>query len=133
MAALLASAGVSVDRLFSSSAVRAVETARLLAPGLGLAAEAVEILPDLYTFDPHQALALLRSLDTGEAVVGLVGHNPAMHELVEWLSGETVDAFPTAAVALLELPENEEPDRAAAELIRLWTPKGALAHYQGRD
>ncbi len=55
----------------------------------------------------------------------LVGHNPAMEQLVEQLTGEYLP-MPTAALAQIELPIEHWSDLAGqprGKLVELWRPK----------
>jgi phosphohistidine phosphatase len=56
-----------------------------------------------YTFDGGGLLAIVRSLPDDWGTVALVGHNPAMEELVELLTGAWV-AMPTSCLAVIDLP-----------------------------
>jgi phosphohistidine phosphatase len=56
-----------------------------------------------YTFDGHGLLAIVRSLPEEWGTVALVGHNPAMEELVDLVTGQAV-AMPTSCLAVIDLP-----------------------------
>lgn len=62
----------------------------------------VRIEDDVYTFGPGPLLDVVRRLPGDAATVALVGHNPALEELIEVLTGEWV-AMPTSALAVVEL------------------------------
>jgi phosphohistidine phosphatase len=82
--------GVSLDALFTSPLVRAVQTAELLAHALGFAG-AVTTLPSLA---PGSSLSALASaLEEHGASVACVGHEPMMTALGAMLSGHP--AFPS--------------------------------------
>ncbi|MDZ7747432.1 MAG: hypothetical protein U5K43_00055 [Halofilum sp. (in: g-proteobacteria)] len=51
--------------------------------------------PRLYTADAAAVLAVVRRLDDGLGRVAIVGHNPALHELVHTLSDLRLDKLPT--------------------------------------
>lgn len=53
-----------------------------------------------YTFDGSGLLPIIRELSDDLATVALVGHNPAMEELVRHLTGQWAD-MPTSAVAVI--------------------------------
>jgi phosphohistidine phosphatase len=55
-----------------------------------------------YTFDGRGLLPIVRGFDDTESTVALVGHNPAMEEFVELLTGSWV-AMPTSCVAVIGL------------------------------
>lgn len=62
----------------------------------------VEVSETAYTFDGGDLMGIVRSLPEHVTVAALVGHNPAMEELVETLVGQWI-AMPTAAIAVFEL------------------------------
>ena len=58
----------------------------------------------LYTFSMEDLLSWLHTCDDSEASLFLIGHNPAMTDLINWICGETVlDNLPTAGYARMEL------------------------------
>lgn len=87
----------------TSSAARARQTAEALADALGLGAPDVDTR--FYLADADDLLSWVRGLDDELSTVALVGHNPAMGDLVELLVGPGAAApgFPTAAVAVIEV------------------------------
>ncbi|MHB8329839.1 MAG: SixA phosphatase family protein [Acidimicrobiales bacterium] len=94
-----------------SSAVRAVETAVLVLAGLG-ARPGLEAEPGLYLADADLVVDRLRRLDDELVAVMIVGHNPTLHDLIVLLlePADEVgrrrldDGFPTAALAVVEVP-----------------------------
>lgn len=57
---------------------------------------------ELYTFDGSEALAVVAALPEDVRCAALVGHNPALEELVELLTGQWVE-LTTSAVAVVRL------------------------------
>jgi phosphohistidine phosphatase len=72
--------------VLTSSATRAVDTARGVLPGLGPGARVV-VEPGLYQADPDDVIALVRQLDDTAEEVMVVGHNPTLHQLALLLVG----------------------------------------------
>ena len=116
---------VSLKRVFSSPAVRAVETAEWLMPSLGLSAAKLDVVTALYTFNYEDILAWLRSLDRGADGFALICHNPAVTDLVNFLTLMQIDKIPTCGVALLQVDINHWQDLGAgmAEMDYFGTPK----------
>jgi phosphohistidine phosphatase len=56
-----------------------------------------------YTFDGDALLAIVHALPDEWSTVALVGHNPAIEELVGQLTG-TWAAMPTSCLAVIDLP-----------------------------
>jgi len=75
----------SPDRIVSSSAARALETAQL-ARSTGGFEPAVEPQPRLYGASGRELVAALSELDAGTRVL-LVGHEPSLSELIGLLTG----------------------------------------------
>jgi phosphohistidine phosphatase len=124
MGELLRTEGLQPDLILCSSAVRASETARLAIEASGYASE-IEYRDDLYAFEPGAYLnALLKLADTCDMVM-LIGHNPALEELLNGLSGD-YHSLSTAALAHVELPTEvwkEISFGMRARLVNLWRPK----------
>ena len=95
--------GWQVERIFSSTAVRALTTAHGLADSIGKTGE-VEALAKLYTFNDEVLLKFLRQHSGDEESLALVGHNPAMECLLERLVPDAVpEKFPTCTIARIQL------------------------------
>jgi phosphohistidine phosphatase len=94
-------AGWNRQDVYSSSAVRAQQTIAGLLDALEEDDSAVHYTDDLYTFDYRQLVNWLSARNEDELT--LVGHNPALLELIEWLTGEPLQKFPTCAYCQLEL------------------------------
>jgi phosphohistidine phosphatase len=88
-----------IDRAMVSPAQRARSTWDLVARELP-EAPPVTIEQRVYTFDGGALLPVVRELDDAARIVALVGHNPAMEELVALLTGSSV-AMPTSCVAVI--------------------------------
>ena len=121
--------GVVPERIVSSDAVRARDTAAALAEALRLDFGTLLLEPRLYTEDPDTVLAVARRLDDAYACVALVGHNPALHEFVHAVSDLRLDKFATAGVVHLRFDVDRWADLApgGAEAVDHDYPKS------GRD
>lgn len=130
--AYLARAGYLPDLVLCSSARRAVET-------LDQAMAGWEIKPtvrkqkSLYLAMPREMLKRLQSVDKEQRCVMLVGHNPGIADLANWLCHEG-DAtsraamsrkFPTGAVAVIDFDVQDwrEVDAETGRLVAFTTPK----------
>jgi phosphohistidine phosphatase len=124
MGRLMREKGLLPEVILSSTAKRARATAEAVAQECGYAGE-LQTEPELYAFDAEPYLATLAALPEDYECVMLVGHNPAMEELLEALTGEFL-RFPTAALAELSLPIaswREIAEVEEAELLNVWYPK----------
>jgi phosphohistidine phosphatase len=122
--------GYEPSLVLCSSAVRARQTWELAAPSFP-DGTAVEIEREVYGADSEELIAMLCRLQPDASSVLLIGHNPAMQELVLTLvsSGAQLGAirkkFPTAALAVLDARIESWEDFApgVAELADFVTPK----------
>jgi phosphohistidine phosphatase len=100
-----------VDRVLTSSAVRAVQTWQGAAEALS-GHPSVDVLDELYQSDPGTVLRAVRRVDDGVRRLVVVGHEPTQSALVLALAGDDSDAdavqelqegYRTGGVALLEV------------------------------
>ena len=89
--------------VFASDATRARQTARGILPA-DLPADRFHIDPGLYTFDFKRLLEWLKKLDDSIERVVVIGHNPALQELADWLAKHAPMALPTASFLHIRLP-----------------------------
>ena len=110
--------------ILASSAVRARQTAELLAEASGYQGD-IRYLDDLYMAEADEYLDELKKLPDNLERVMLIGHNPGLESLLPMLTGR-VESLPTAAIAHLTLPISnwkELSKKTKAELVELWRPK----------
>ena len=89
-----------VDLAIVSAAARTRQTWALVAEELADEPDVRES-ESAYTFDGRDLLERIRAIPPIVDTAALVGHNPAVEELVETLTGEWVP-MPTSAVAVIE-------------------------------
>lgn len=90
------------DAIVTSDARRAMQTAEILAEGLGFA-KGLTIEPRIYAAGLAALLDVVRPLPADADLVILVGHNPGFEELAGALASEDVEVrLPTSAFAHLE-------------------------------
>lgn len=117
----LKSEGYRCDRLIASPAVRAYETAKAAAETMGFKDP---IIKDerLYMADIEDYLEVIAGVPDSVEHLMLVTHNPGSEELFEFLTGERVVKFPTAAYALIEI-EGLWSEVKKGKLLRFDYPK----------
>jgi phosphohistidine phosphatase len=124
MGKLLLAENLVPDKMLCSTAVRTVETARLVAEACGYHGP-IQSLRELYLAAPESYVDALQQIGEAPGRVLLIGHNPGLEQLVEGLSGRTLE-LPTAALVLIRLPiERWGAARldGRGELVQSWTPK----------
>jgi phosphohistidine phosphatase len=115
----LGTSGLDPDLILCSPTLRTRETLECL----GVDAE-VGYQPEIYDNDVDGLFQLLR--ETGEQVdtLLLIGHNPALHQLVHDLTGDGVDSFPTCALAVIEILAGwGDTWPGAGRRTAFWSPK----------
>lgn len=122
--ALLQDENLIPDLILCSSAVRAHNTAILVAKACAYAGK-IKQTRELYLAEPEAYVEVLRQVAEQHAGVLVVGHNPGLEALIETLTGEVM-AMPTAALAYLELSIKRWGDfdmNTECKLVNVWRPK----------
>ena len=133
MAARLKLRGCIPDLIVSSPAQRALQTARLLATGLGHDVNAIKLEKNLYEATTGAVMDLIAGFDDAKSHVMVVGHNPSFENLMALLNGTPLSVptcavghfsidckrwqeFETASIALgfHDYPKNTTPDHNPA-------------------
>jgi phosphohistidine phosphatase len=91
-----------LDALISSSAVRAFETAKILATGLSFPIENIRVEPLIYEAHTQLLKDIFYSLDSGLDSVMIVGHNPTFTGFANLFLLKEIDWLPTSAVVCVE-------------------------------
>ncbi len=102
MGRFISEAGEEPQLVVSSSAKRALTTARLAADAGNWDCD-IRTEPALYGASTATVLGVLRELDEGIDSVLLAGHEPTFSTLAGELLGGADVRFPTAAAALIDL------------------------------
>jgi phosphohistidine phosphatase len=102
MGARLAEWGPPIDRVISSSAVRALTTAELVTQELGLPWDEIQIEEDLYHATEYEVLDLIQEQEDYLDGLMLFGHNPGLTYLVNGLSDLDLDNLPTCGVVVMQ-------------------------------
>ncbi len=111
------------DRIVSSTARRAVQTAKLVADAFRSRVE-VEQSGSLYLAPPEGYAKVVAQGGGSADRLMLVGHNPGVSALATYLTGESV-RMPTAGLAVVESPVDDWADLRLTTRGRLrgfWHP-----------
>lgn len=124
MGRFLAATGREPDVVVSSSAVRALTTARLAAEAGNWGCD-VRIEPGLYGASRARVLQEIRSMGATVDSVLVTGHQPTCSEVVGSLIGSAKIRFPTAAMACIDVPTArwEAVEFGCGFLVWFVTPK----------
>ena len=96
---------VRLDVWISSTALRAITTAEILAEQVGFPPDQIQRTKDLYHASVTALQEFIAELDDGTDNVALFGHNPGMTNLVANLYGLPIDNLPTCGVVHLQFRE----------------------------
>lgn len=109
------------EQALVSPAARARQTWDLVAGAWAESETDVISAEAAYTFDGEELLELVRG--TGDSVnrLAITGHNPAISELVEMLTGR-YEPMPTSALAVIELSEWATAGDGTASLLYAGRP-----------
>jgi phosphohistidine phosphatase len=102
MAERLARMGASPDIIISSPAKRAKKTAEFMALGVGYEENLISYNDLVYSSSLADLYQVLRKIDDNCVEAYLVGHNFAITELAEELTGKSLINIPTSGVVALE-------------------------------
>ncbi len=110
--------------IISSSAARARSTADIVAEKCKYKGK-ISLTRSLYAATPQEYINALQRLKDDYTRVLVVGHNPAIDELIEMLTG-VAESIPTCALAYIKLPVKKWKGlqlETKSELVKIWRPK----------
>jgi phosphohistidine phosphatase len=111
------------DKIMSSNAVRAADTAAIVADKCGFKKE-IEYTDKLYMAESGAILELIHAQPDSIKTLMVIGHNPGMEALVQVLSRK-VESLSTASVAYFQADIKSWKDLKQGEKIKLkkfWQP-----------
>ncbi|MEX2234862.1 MAG: phosphohistidine phosphatase SixA [Cyclobacteriaceae bacterium] len=113
------------DLLASSSAVRAEQTATLAAEGMKLENPKILLEDVLYEASVRQFLDYINNIEDAYHHVLIVGHNPVISYLAEYLTKADVGDMAAGSVAIIKFSKNswKEVSEASGQLVRYTTPE----------
>jgi phosphohistidine phosphatase len=123
MGKLLKEKGLIPDKILSSTAVRAADTATIIAEKTNYK-KAVEYLDKLYMAEGSMILQILQMQPKDVNVLLVIGHNPGMEALVQSLN-KKVESLPSAAIAYFQADIKnwtELNKDAHVSLKKFWQP-----------
>ena len=103
MGTILEKLKVAPDLIISSPANRASMTARVIADKIGYPLENIRYSENVYDFSANALINVIKQLDDDVYKAMLVGHNPALTELSNYIGDEAISNIPTAGVFCAEL------------------------------
>ncbi|MTI29835.1 SixA phosphatase family protein [Xanthovirga aplysinae] len=86
------------DFILASNAKRCRDTASFLVENLGLSKATFLIKEEIYEASSSQLLQLVNLIPENHQKVLLVGHNPSISSLAEYITGDSFGVFPTSTL-----------------------------------
>ena len=124
MSAYLHQCGYLIHQIITSDAVRALTTAETyesqLKPAHGLITH-----HDMYLASKEDIINISRKISADESTVMLVGHNPGMHEVLNYFAEGKINDMPSCSVAIIQFDvENwSEINNKNGDLLAFEYPK----------
>lgn len=103
MAKLLKGKGVKADLIISSSANRALTTAKYFAAELGVKEKEIQVEKSIYEAYGEDVLRILKNVDKSMDTVFVFGHNPTFTSIVNRFTEDYIANLPTCGVVKVEL------------------------------
>lgn len=103
----LARRGPVPELIVSSTAVRALSTARAVAREIGYREDQIIEEPELYLASPRAILSVIRQAPATARTLMVIGHNPGFTELANSFCEVRLENMPTAAMLCAEFDATE--------------------------
>ena len=97
MSNILVEKEINFDKIISSSANRAISTAKIIKNTIGITSK-IDQKKNIYGASSADLFYLIEGLDDNINSVALIGHNPTFHIISEQLSGQQFLKFPTCSI-----------------------------------
>ena len=103
----LAVQDICPELIIASPAKRAKRTAKTIAAKIGYAEDRIMYREDIYMSGLSGLLTAIVSTDNSINSLALVGHNFAITELAEWLTGKAINNIPTCGIVSIEFSNSD--------------------------
>lgn len=101
MGKLMHQYGFFPQEIISSPAERALSTARLFCNGIELPHQNVKVDNNLYAASSSEMLVVIKNINVNVESVLIIGHNPGLTDLSNYLSDFPIDNIPTCGIVEL--------------------------------
>ncbi len=103
MGTILKKLKVAPDLIVSSPANRAAMTARIIADKISYPLDNIRYSESMYEFSANALIDVVQDLDDVLNKAMLVGHNPALTDLANYIGNKPISNIPTSGVFCVEL------------------------------
>jgi len=124
MGKVLKNKDIVLDKIISSNAVRAADTAAIVAEKCGFKKD-IDFTEKLYMAECQAILDLIQSQPDKLKTILIVGHNPGMEALVQLFS-KKIESLPTSAIAFFQADIKKWKDldkKSDLKLKKVWYAK----------
>lgn len=124
----LVAKNIRPDIIVSSPALRALTTAKYFAAGWKLDHHQLNTDPSIYEASTNTLLNVINQFDNQFDSIALFGHNPALTDLLNYLTNEYIANMPTCSTAIIEFPFDDWKliSGSTGELVLFDYPKSGL-------
>ena len=98
----LADSNISADIFVTSPALRAYQTAEIIAKKLGVNADELVLDKDIYDGGPTAYMYAVNAVSEEFSTLMLFGHNPDITYFAEYMSGSNLGSMKKGGVAIIE-------------------------------
>jgi len=125
MAKLLKSFTVKPDLIISSTAKRALTTAKAFAEELGYKKGKIKATEELYHADENDMLEIIKNADDSCSTILLFGHNPELTYFANSICDYNIDNIPTCGILCIDFIANswKEVDFGKGKFISFEYPR----------
>lgn len=117
MGKILRDLKIRPDLIISSPAKRALCTARMIAKILKYPRKKIVVRDKIYESGLSALLKIIQELDDSLATVILLGHNPDLTELAQYLSDYPVENIPTCGIFCLDLVSWQDTTQHGSDFV----------------
>ncbi len=116
---------ITPELIITSPAVRALRTAQSIASEYNMNGNTIQSNPELYLESRSTLLKTLKQTSNDYNTVFVVGHNPGLTDLINYLSLETIDNLPTSGAFAISFDTDswENIDTGSGKLLFYEYPK----------
>ena len=105
---------VKLDMILSSPAVRALETAKIMAHGLNLPDDHLRLEKSIYAAEADRLTDLFYDLPSFVNKLMIIGHNPGVTNFINEYIRKKIDPIPTSGIACITFDTDEWTEIAAS-------------------
>ncbi len=106
MGEVLKKKGIIPDIIISSPANRTKKTSYIIAENIGIKKENIIFKESIYESNIEELLNLIKNLDNSLNSIFLIGHNPSLNILAEYLTNSYINNIPTCGILAVNLEIN---------------------------